>query len=55
LNVNKNEMAQINFATGKDVSDETNADGAIPLEIEWLNSSFINIPMKVMNRKVHKE
>jgi putative CocE/NonD family hydrolase len=55
LNVNKNEMAQINFGTGKDVSDETNADGAIPLEIEWLNSSFINIPMKVMNRKVHKE
>ncbi|TMO61815.1 CocE/NonD family hydrolase [Pseudoalteromonas aurantia] len=51
LNVNKNEMAQINFGTGKDVSDESNADGAIPLKVEWLNSSFINIPMKVMNRK----
>jgi putative CocE/NonD family hydrolase len=54
LNVNKNEMAQINFGTGKDVSDETSADGGIPLEIEWLNSSFINIPMKVMKRKEHK-
>jgi putative CocE/NonD family hydrolase len=53
LNVNKNEMAQINFGTGKDVSDESIADGTIPLEVEWLNSSFINIPMKVMNRKEH--
>jgi len=51
LNVNKNEMAQINFGTGKDVSDETIADGAIPLEVEWMNSSFINVPMKVMKRR----
>jgi putative CocE/NonD family hydrolase len=55
LNVNKNEMAQINFGTGKDVSDETIADGAIPLEVEWLNTSFINVPMKIINRKAHKE
>ena len=49
-NVNKNEMAQVNFGTGKDVSDETIADGAIPLEVEWMNSSFINVPMKVMKQ-----
>jgi putative CocE/NonD family hydrolase len=50
VNVNKNESAQVNFGTGKDVSDETIADGNVPLEVEWLNSSFINVPMKVMKR-----
>jgi hypothetical protein len=46
--VNKNESAQVNFGTGKDVSDETIEDGKEPLIVEWLNSSFINVPMKVM-------
>jgi putative CocE/NonD family hydrolase len=48
INVNKNESAQVNFGTGKDVSDETIEDGKEPLIVEWLNSSFINVPMKVM-------
>lgn len=48
VNVNKNEMAQVNFGTGKDVSDETIADGKEPLKVEWLKTSFINVPMKSM-------
>jgi len=48
VNVNKNESAQVNFGTGKDVSDETVADGKVPLKVHWLNSSFINVPMKVI-------
>ena len=51
LNVNKNEMAQVNFGTGKDVSDENITDGKVPLEVEWLNSSFVNVPMKILNQK----
>ena len=36
---------QINYGTGKDVSDETIADATSPLVIEWLGSSFIDLPM----------
>ncbi len=45
LTVNKNDFAQINYGTGKDVSDETIAD-AKPLHVEWHNSSFIDIPLR---------
>ena len=33
------------MGTGKDVSDETIADGDEPLEIKWFNDSKINIPL----------
>jgi putative CocE/NonD family hydrolase len=46
-NVNKNSNAQVNMGSGKEVSDETVADGKEPLKIEWFNDSFINVPMKV--------
>ncbi len=46
LNVNKNPDAQVNMGTGKDVSDETAADGKEPLVIKWFNDSKINIPIK---------
>lgn len=36
---------QINYGTGKDVSDETIADGKIPLEVKWLSDSWIKIPV----------
>jgi uncharacterized protein len=49
LNVNKNPDAQVNMGTGKDVSDETAADGKEPLVINWFNDSEINIPIKVWN------
>jgi len=45
LNVNKNSFAQINYGTGKNVSEETIADAGEPLKIEWFSDSFIRIPV----------
>jgi uncharacterized protein len=45
LNINKNPYAQINYGTGKDVSDETIADAGAPLQIKWHNDSYIEIPV----------
>ncbi|MBU2180103.1 MAG: CocE/NonD family hydrolase [Gammaproteobacteria bacterium] len=45
-NVNLNANAQINYGTGKDVSDETVADAAQPLLLEWLPQSFIDLPLR---------
>jgi len=45
LNINKNPFAQINYGTGKDVSDETILDAKEPLHIKWYNDSFIKIPV----------
>jgi putative CocE/NonD family hydrolase len=40
----KTPAAQINYGTGKDVSDETIVDAGAPLTIKWLSDSFIDIP-----------
>jgi putative CocE/NonD family hydrolase len=45
LNVNKNSFAEINYGTGKNVSEETIADAGEPLKIEWFNDSYIRIPV----------
>ena len=45
LNVNFNAFSQVNYGTGNDVAKESVADAAQPLEIEWLNSSFIHLPL----------
>ena len=46
VGMNKSPQWQVNYGSGKDVSDETMAaDGQIPLEIEWMNSSRIKIPV----------
>ncbi len=45
LNVNKNPYAQINYGTGKDVSDENISDAKTPLEVKWYINSFINVPI----------
>jgi putative CocE/NonD family hydrolase len=45
LNINKNAFAQVNYGTGKDVSDETIADAGAPLQIKWHNDSYIDIPL----------
>jgi putative CocE/NonD family hydrolase len=45
VGVNKNKYWQVNYGTGKDVSDETIQDGKIPLEIKWMNDSYIKIPV----------
>lgn len=36
---------QINYGTGKDVSDETIRDADVPLEIQWFGDSELTIPM----------
>ncbi len=45
LGINKYPEWQINYGTGKDVSDETIKDAAIPLEIKWYNGSCIKLPV----------
>jgi putative CocE/NonD family hydrolase len=45
LNVNKNQFAEINYGTGKDVAGEDIADATVPLRIQWLTSSFVRIPI----------
>lgn len=47
LNIDKNPFAQINYGTGKDVSEETIRDAKVPLKIKWGNSSFVNIPLSL--------
>jgi putative CocE/NonD family hydrolase len=46
LGVIKQAGEQINYGTGKDVSDETIADANEPLEIQWLGDSFIDVPVR---------
>lgn len=46
VNVNKNAFAQINYGSGRDVSDESIKDARTPLRIEWLNSSYIALPLQ---------
>jgi len=45
LNVNKNAFAQINYGTGKDVSDEDINDARVPLQIKWRTDSVVRIPI----------
>lgn len=45
LGVRKSPDVQINYGTGKDVSEETIADAKEPLEIKWYNDSYIEIPI----------
>jgi predicted acyl esterase len=45
LSVIKERGRQINYGTGRDVSDETIQDAKEPLEIKWFNDSFIDAPV----------
>ena len=44
LDVNKNAMAQVNYGTGKDVSDESSADAHEPLKVQWHTDSYVTVP-----------
>ena len=46
INIIKQPDLQINYGTGKDVSDETIADAGEPLRIRWFGDSFIDIPIR---------
>jgi putative CocE/NonD family hydrolase len=45
LSVNKSPFAQINYGTGKDVSDEDISDAKETLRVEWRNDSYVKIPV----------
>jgi hypothetical protein len=45
LNINKSRFCQINYGTGKDVSDEDINDARIPLQIRWRSDSYVKIPI----------
>jgi uncharacterized protein len=47
INLIKQPDLQINYGTGKDVSDETIADATEPLTIRWYGDSFIEIPIRL--------
>ena len=44
LSIVKNSGQQINYGTGKDVSDESIADAGEPLRIQWLPASYLDLP-----------
>jgi hypothetical protein len=45
LTVNKNAWAQLNYGTGKDVSDESIADAKRLLNVHWYNDTFLKVPV----------
>jgi uncharacterized protein len=44
LSIAKRPDREINYGTGGDVSEESIADGKIPIKIRWYNDSYIDIP-----------
>jgi putative CocE/NonD family hydrolase len=46
LTIIKQPGVQINYGTGKDVSDEAIADAREPLTIQWFDDSFIDVPVR---------
>lgn len=45
IGVNKNPNWQVNYGSGKDVSEETMNDAAVPLEVKWYSDSSVTIPI----------
>ncbi len=46
LGISKRPDREINYGTGGDVSDESVADGKIPLKIQWYGDSYVEIPVR---------
>lgn len=46
LAVPKSPYQQINYGTGRDVSDESIADAREPLVIRWMGGSYIDLPVR---------
>jgi putative CocE/NonD family hydrolase len=46
LDVLKDGFHQINYGTGRDVSDESSADAGEPLRVEWGTDSFVQLPVR---------
>jgi hypothetical protein len=41
----KNPGQQINYGTGREVSDESIVDAGEPLQVRWLASSYLELPI----------
>ena len=50
VNVNKNNNAQINYGTGRDVNSESIKDAEIPLKITFIGNSSISLPIWNSNK-----
>jgi len=46
VGMNNDPQWQVNYGTGKNVSDETIKDGTVPLLIKWSNKSYIKLPVE---------
>jgi putative CocE/NonD family hydrolase len=46
LSIPKNALQQINYGTGKDVSDESLEDGAETLRIKWFGTGYVELPTR---------
>jgi len=46
VRVAKRPDREINYGTGGDVSEESIADGKVPLRIRWYNDSYIELPVR---------
>jgi putative CocE/NonD family hydrolase len=46
LAIPKSPRQQINYGTGRDVSDESIVDAATPLIIRWLPGSYVDLPVR---------
>jgi uncharacterized protein len=45
LDVNKNPFAELNYGTGGDVAREDIRDAKVSLQVDWLSTSYVQIPM----------
>ena len=45
INVNKNRFSELNYGTGKTITEETIKDAKEPLKVKWYNDSFVKIPI----------
>ncbi|MEA3105856.1 MAG: uncharacterized protein QOI88_461 [Gammaproteobacteria bacterium] len=46
IGISKRPDREINYGSGNDVSEESMADGRIPLKLRWYNDSYIEIPIR---------
>ena len=46
LGINKRPDREINYGRGNDVSEESIAEGKIPLKVRWHNDSYIDLPIR---------
>ncbi len=46
IGVNKRPDREINYGTGNDVSDDSIADGKMPLKLKWFSGSYIDMPAR---------